>query len=95
MEQDACQLKEQIKSSANYGMLAGFWTELPVLVYGALQSNVESYWEHMHRWSARLVLPATLVGVAYGWHKASVQGKQQSWAEAEEMRHRVERNPER
>ena len=55
-------------------MLAGFWVELPLLCSFLLKSQVGKSklpldWQKMNEWSMKLVLPATLVGVAYGWNQ--------------------------
>lgn len=58
---EAPSLKQKLISGANWGMLAGFWVELPILVRSAFRET------NISKWTARLVLPATLVGLIYGW----------------------------
>ena len=56
-------LKQKLISGANWGMLAGFWVELPILITSTFKAV------NISKWSARLVLPATLLGVVYGFTK--------------------------
>ena len=65
-------LHEKIISSANWGMLAGFWVELPLVCSFLAHAQLNKAaldWGKMSEWTTKLVLPATLAGVAYGWNQ--------------------------
>ncbi|MEJ0009287.1 MAG: hypothetical protein WDN72_01360 [Alphaproteobacteria bacterium] len=64
-------LSRKIISGATWGMITGFCAELPLAVgFGirALFSRPMQVDTHaLQKWSFRIVLPASVVGVVYGW----------------------------
>jgi hypothetical protein len=65
-------------SGANWGMLAGFWVELPLMaafLFKPFKPKNLTGWAKVSEWSVKLVLPATLAGVAYGFTKPDRDAK--------------------
>ena len=70
-------LYRKIISGANWGMLAGFWVELPLMaafLFKPFKPKDLSGWAKVSEWSVKLVLPATLGGVVYGFTKPARDG---------------------
>lgn len=72
VESNKPSLYRKIISGANWGMLAGFWVELPLMaafLFKPFKPKSLGEWAKVSEWSVKLVLPATLTGVVYGFTK--------------------------
>jgi hypothetical protein len=72
----AMPFRKKIMSAATWGMLSGFWVELPMLtafMFKPFRPSNHEGWAKLNELAVKIVLPATLAGVGYGWFKPGIE----------------------